>query len=209
MHGLFGAIQPPQRRGDDTAGLGGFDPNAPGEPHDYPLPPSTGPAFRNSTVTRTTSGTDLAPATETSLLLIPTLPIGSQPAAGWPESGLTGSGSGSDVSPGDLLLVSSPNAGASVALLKALESASPPQTSPPTSVDGTKTLVERQVPAHSVQPRVAEQGLDSDETLDESKEAPAAEGGISVTNLLVLVSLPVVFASWLRYRLKPKEQLGS
>src|SRR5262249_7620852 len=32
QHGLFGAIQSPQRRGADTAGSGTFDPHAPGEP---------------------------------------------------------------------------------------------------------------------------------------------------------------------------------
>src|SRR5262249_22525535 len=44
-HGLFGAIQSPERRGADTAGSGFFDPHAPGEPGDYPLPPSGGPSF--------------------------------------------------------------------------------------------------------------------------------------------------------------------
>src|SRR5207248_5714820 len=46
-HGLFGAIQAPQRRGADTAGPGTFDPHAPGEPGDYPLPPRNGPHLRD------------------------------------------------------------------------------------------------------------------------------------------------------------------
>src|SRR5262249_43419393 len=36
-----------QRKGADTAGLGGFDPHSPGEPGDYPLPPRGGPALPN------------------------------------------------------------------------------------------------------------------------------------------------------------------
>jgi uncharacterized protein (TIGR03118 family) len=47
QHGVFGAIQSPSRRGAATAGAGSFDPNAPGEPGDYPLPPTSGPKLRS------------------------------------------------------------------------------------------------------------------------------------------------------------------
>ncbi len=71
-HGLFGAIQPPQLRGADTAGTGVYDPNAPGEPGDYPLPPVVGPAFQSpSTPARPVAV--LLPLTESSLALVPTL----------------------------------------------------------------------------------------------------------------------------------------
>jgi uncharacterized protein (TIGR03118 family) len=77
-HGLFGAIQAPGRRGADTAGSGTFDPNAPGEPGDYPLPPSGGPAFRASSETAPIPVSDLLPLTESSLALVPTLSTSSQ-----------------------------------------------------------------------------------------------------------------------------------
>ena len=71
-HGLFGAIQSPQNRGSDTGGAGVFDPHAPGEPNDYPLPPSNGPALQTTnSPTRTT--TVLLPLADASLALVPTL----------------------------------------------------------------------------------------------------------------------------------------
>src|SRR5262249_28577182 len=73
QHGLFGAIQAPGRRNADTAGPGVFDPHAPGEPGDYPLPPRDGPAFRASSSEQLVPTVDLLPLRETSLLLIPTL----------------------------------------------------------------------------------------------------------------------------------------
>jgi uncharacterized protein (TIGR03118 family) len=79
-HGLFGALQAPGRQGVDTAGPGAFDPNAPGEPGDYPLPPSGGPAFRVSTENRPVPIAELLPLRESSLALVPTLSIISQPA---------------------------------------------------------------------------------------------------------------------------------
>jgi uncharacterized protein (TIGR03118 family) len=72
-HGLLGAIQSPERRGWDTAGKGTFDPNAPGEPGDYPLPPRNGPAFRVSSEDRPIAVADLLPLRESSLVLLPTL----------------------------------------------------------------------------------------------------------------------------------------
>ena len=72
-HGLFGAIQDPQRRGADTAGSGVFDPHAPGEPGDYPLPPFGGPAIVASSQDRTLVIADLLPLSESSLVLVPTL----------------------------------------------------------------------------------------------------------------------------------------
>jgi uncharacterized protein (TIGR03118 family) len=80
QHGLFGAIQSPGRVGADTAGAGVFDPTAPGEPADYPLPPRGGPALQDS------SGpglpiTVLLPRADSSLLMIPTLTPFSGPAS--------------------------------------------------------------------------------------------------------------------------------
>src|SRR5262249_29661606 len=71
--GLFGAIQPPEQRGADTAGPGVFRPHAPGEPGDYPLPPRDGPAFLVSNAAQPTPMTDLLPLRESSLVLVPTL----------------------------------------------------------------------------------------------------------------------------------------
>jgi uncharacterized protein (TIGR03118 family) len=78
-HGLFGAIQAPEKRGADTAGSGAFDPNAPGETGDYPLPPTTGPAFRASSDDRLVAVSDLLPLRDASLVLVPTLSRVSQP----------------------------------------------------------------------------------------------------------------------------------
>ena len=77
-HGLFGAIQAPNRRGADTAGAGAFDPKAPGEPGDYPLPPRGGPAFQAGEDVPTPD-VDLLPSRESSLVLIPTLSAASPP----------------------------------------------------------------------------------------------------------------------------------
>ncbi len=75
QHGLFGAIQAPQRRGADTAGSGSFDPHAPGEPGDYPLPPSNGPELQDADDESVFATAVLLPLTESSLALIPTLSI--------------------------------------------------------------------------------------------------------------------------------------
>jgi uncharacterized protein (TIGR03118 family) len=80
-HGLFGAIQAPQRRGADTAGAGTFDPHAPGESGDYPLPPRGGPALRDSDDDSRRATVVLLPLTESSLALIPTLSVTPQPKA--------------------------------------------------------------------------------------------------------------------------------
>jgi uncharacterized protein (TIGR03118 family) len=79
-HGLFGAIQPPARRGADTAGSGPFDPNGPGEPGDYPLPPRGGPTFQATSTDRPFPIADLLPLRESSLALVPTLSAISQPS---------------------------------------------------------------------------------------------------------------------------------
>jgi uncharacterized protein (TIGR03118 family) len=74
QHGLFGAIQSPQRKGADTAGSGVFDPHAPGEPGDYPLPPSGDPAFLARSDEQIIPVADLLPLSRGSpLLLVPTL----------------------------------------------------------------------------------------------------------------------------------------
>jgi uncharacterized protein (TIGR03118 family) len=77
-HGLFGALQPPQRRGADTAGSGAFDPNDPDEPSDYPLPPSGGPALRAGREEHPVPISDLLSLRESSLALVPTLVTPSQ-----------------------------------------------------------------------------------------------------------------------------------
>jgi uncharacterized protein (TIGR03118 family) len=71
LHGFFGAIQAPGRVGTDTAGSGVFDPNGPGEPGDYPLPPTRGPEtlFRPVNI----PNVDLQPLKSSSLVLVPTL----------------------------------------------------------------------------------------------------------------------------------------
>jgi uncharacterized protein (TIGR03118 family) len=77
-HGLFGAIQSPQLRGTDTAGTGMFDPSAPGESGDYPLPPVSGPALASPRPPAHPTSV-LLPLTESSLVLVPTLSTVSQP----------------------------------------------------------------------------------------------------------------------------------
>src|SRR5262249_9796861 len=71
--GLFGAIQSSERQGADTAGIGVFDPHAPGEPGDYPLPPRDGPSTRGAAENRPFSNAVLLPMKDSSLILIPTL----------------------------------------------------------------------------------------------------------------------------------------
>jgi uncharacterized protein (TIGR03118 family) len=78
QHGLFGAIQAPQRRGADTAGPGTFDPHAPGEPGDYPLPPPGGPQLRDDARGATAI---LLPMTDSSLVLAPILSAGPPPGS--------------------------------------------------------------------------------------------------------------------------------
>jgi uncharacterized protein (TIGR03118 family) len=80
-HGLFGALQAPDRRGADTAGSGTFDPDAPGEVDDYPLPPSGGPAFGADSDDPPIPTSDLLPLTDSSLALVPTLSTISPPTA--------------------------------------------------------------------------------------------------------------------------------
>ncbi len=72
-HGLFGAIQPPQLRGADTGGAGGFNPNAPGEPGDYPLPPVNRPSFQGDSSRAAGPTANLLPWANSSLALVPTL----------------------------------------------------------------------------------------------------------------------------------------
>jgi uncharacterized protein (TIGR03118 family) len=83
-HGLFGAIQSPEKRGADTAGSGVFDPHAPGETGDYPLPPRDGPAFLVSNEAPPIPMADLLPLRASSLALVPTLSPLVQPG-GWIE----------------------------------------------------------------------------------------------------------------------------
>jgi uncharacterized protein (TIGR03118 family) len=87
-HGLFGAIQGPERRGADTGGLLPFDPHAPGEPGDYPLPPSGGPALRDKGQDSQPATAVLLPLMESSLVLIPTLTTLPPPEARIEAAGL-------------------------------------------------------------------------------------------------------------------------
>ncbi len=86
-HGLFGAIQAPARHGRDTAGSGAFDPNAPDEPGDYPLPPRGGPALRATSDDRLIIVADLLPLREASLALAPILSLPSELGARIAEAG--------------------------------------------------------------------------------------------------------------------------
>jgi uncharacterized protein (TIGR03118 family) len=95
-HGVFGAVQPPDRLGANTAGLGAFDPRAPGEPGDYPLPPSNGPAFRASGQDRLVA--DLLPLREASLAMVPTLSTIAPPSTRVETPVLTLSGVGESMS---------------------------------------------------------------------------------------------------------------
>src|SRR5262249_14529621 len=76
-HGLFGAIQAPEKRGKDTAGDGVFNPHAPGEPGDYPLPPRGGPVLREVSDERFRVFSDIFPMSQASLAMVPTLTSGS------------------------------------------------------------------------------------------------------------------------------------
>jgi uncharacterized protein (TIGR03118 family) len=71
-HGLFGAIHTADRRSADTGGAGGFDPHAPGEVTDYPLPPRKGPALLVSS-DRPILVANLVSIRDSSLILVPTL----------------------------------------------------------------------------------------------------------------------------------------
>jgi uncharacterized protein (TIGR03118 family) len=86
QHGLFGAIQTPVRRGADTAGPGAFNPTAPGETGDYPLPPTSGPALQSASQDPPILISDLLPLQESSLVLVPTLSTISQPGAKVPPT---------------------------------------------------------------------------------------------------------------------------
>ena len=78
-HGLFGALQAPGRQGANTAGSGAFDPTAPGEPGDYPLPPRDGPVPAAGSDNQTFPTIDLLPLSEFSLAMAPTLSTIPQP----------------------------------------------------------------------------------------------------------------------------------
>src|SRR5206468_140237 len=65
------------RKGADTGGSGNFDPYAPGEPGDYPLPPRDGPLIQDRQNSSHLTTAVLLPLTASSLVLIPTLATGS------------------------------------------------------------------------------------------------------------------------------------
>src|SRR5262245_52577943 len=76
-HGLFGAIQAPERRGADTAGSGSFDEHVTGDVDAYPLPPRSGPALQVDIPGSPTAL--LLQMKESSLVLIPTLSVVPEP----------------------------------------------------------------------------------------------------------------------------------
>jgi uncharacterized protein (TIGR03118 family) len=80
-HGLFGAIQAPDRRGAETAGTGAYILDAPGELDVYPLPPGGGPALRAASTSQPFLTADLVPLTDSSLALVPTLTALTGPTA--------------------------------------------------------------------------------------------------------------------------------
>jgi uncharacterized protein (TIGR03118 family) len=103
-HGLFGALQAPDRYGAGTAGMGTYDPSAPGEPDDYPLPPRNGPAFVLSNDAVLPPGAELLPMRESSLVLIPTLssfaPTSTKVDAPMPAGAVVGLTANASVLPG-------------------------------------------------------------------------------------------------------------
>ncbi len=77
--GLFGAIQFSRTgRPGSTAGDGIFNPNAPGEAEDYPLPPEGGPALQGNQGDATHPVVLLLPIGDSAIVLAPTLSTGVQ-----------------------------------------------------------------------------------------------------------------------------------
>jgi uncharacterized protein (TIGR03118 family) len=116
-HGLFGAIQASSKRGADTAGAGVFDPNNPDEPGDYPLPPRGGPALRAGSEENSVPISDLLPLRDSSLALVPTLVILSQPIvrpeATVPVASLAGNSSNGAAATASSILLLTPADGVS------------------------------------------------------------------------------------------------
>jgi uncharacterized protein (TIGR03118 family) len=268
-HGLFGAIQAPGRRGADTAGSGAFDPNAPGEPGDYPLPPGGGPAFRAGSGGRPVPASDLLPLRESSLALVPTLAPLSQPGTrtealvpAAPVRGVSVSGPVLTAGPAsDTIMLFPPDADSpparggpsdAVALNTFLDlSASVngprekagvqrPDTnlhavgarrSPAADRDaGAEGLLSEadatQLEAQASQkqgPEAHPPSGQADEVLagvppetraesaveravgNESGETQGGGGWINLANLLAVVSVPVIWACWLRHEMKSRQ----
>lgn len=93
QHGLFGAIQAPSQRGMSTAGDGIYDPNAPGEAPDYPVPPSSGPSLSDPAAPAS-STVVLLPAADSSVLLVPTLSVVARAKDATPAPGYDPSAAG-------------------------------------------------------------------------------------------------------------------
>jgi uncharacterized protein (TIGR03118 family) len=77
QHGLFGAIQfSGGGPVGTTAGDGVFNPTAPGEALEYPLPPENGPTLQGTSTAPTRSSVVLLPVGDSALVLAPTLSAG-------------------------------------------------------------------------------------------------------------------------------------
>jgi uncharacterized protein (TIGR03118 family) len=176
-HGLFGGIQAPERGGADTAGAGTFDPSAPGEPGDYPLPPRDGPAFRASSEDQPILMAGLLPLKESSLVLVPTLFTNSQPSTmidgplpAAPIAGVFSGGSaGTAVPASKVILVTSANADSqpagaahnyAVALNTFLDLSAPPNFPQRTGVQGSGTNPNAVGPPRSPSPALVARAED-------------------------------------------------
>jgi uncharacterized protein (TIGR03118 family) len=202
--GLFGAIQPPGRHGAATAGQGTFDPQAPGEPGDYPLPPRNGPVLGSSTNV-STAVVELLPITQNSLVLVPTLMgLGgiSEPRTSVPAVDLTaGTSEGQPSSQEfhDRGLLVSERAEADSRVVQDGERS-----------DGNTSA--QILPAEDNQSTSAQVLRDS--TFSQSKPVPvrdrpnpepASPKSRSFKSLLVVHGLPVLFAYWPSTRVRKRE----
>jgi uncharacterized protein (TIGR03118 family) len=229
-HGLFGALQAPEKRGADTAGTAMFDPHAPGEPGDYPLPPRDGPAFRAGSEDRFIPIAELLPMRGSSLVLVPTLSANSPwttksdtPVRAGPIAGVSSGASGfaGDSATGTIVLIpvddgSQPAGGAhndAVALDRFLDLGVSPNAvgrGSARSVDVTAgaqgLLLDVDAQRPETQSREEQQlpgvGHDPVETRDEA-------AWINTMILLVGVSFPMIWTFWVSqhiwFRQPPRE----
>jgi uncharacterized protein (TIGR03118 family) len=250
-HGLFGAIQTSARRGADTAGSLPFDPTAPGETGDYPLPPTNGPAFQANIVERPVSVSDLLPLREASLVVVPTL-------SSFPPSSTSPRTSGSTAAPADVSLngpFSSADSVTNAIILLSAEASSQPASDAPSNASLNALLdwnaspiaypsgSEREHPgsnprsvgedllsrtyaqlrqAQSIQEQgpgtlsplnratPSESRAGSADDCTESNESTEPLNG-KWTNLMhrfLIVTLPVIWACWLRYEVRSRQASG-
>jgi uncharacterized protein (TIGR03118 family) len=177
QHGLFGAIQSPQRRGADTAGTGAFDPTAPGEVGDYPLPPSAGPLFGAGRADPLLPTADLLPLKESSLALIPTLSTVSQPGAGIESPDRAASGRDVFVHRSD------------TALLLPADGDSRPARADPSGAVALHTFLELNAPANVPPTKAGAPGPGTDLYAVGARSSPAADPNVEAED--PLAALPV------------------